>query len=179
MKGIILAGGLGTRLHPLTKITNKHLLPVFDRPMVYYPIQALINIGIRDILLVTGGPRAGDFLRLLGNGREFGLKHIDYTFQDAILYPWGAFPMPANLPHRDAANALIDWMSAPQMQAAVAKQLLLGPNVSEAFKSLTKAELAKTPNAPENRAKSYTIKTQQAAKQDADYATKYADWVAS
>jgi putative spermidine/putrescine transport system substrate-binding protein len=104
---------------------------------------------------------------------------FDYTFQDAILYPWGAFPMPANLPHRDAANALIDWMSAPQMQAAVAKQLLLGPNVSEAFTSLTKAELAKTPNAPENRARSYTIKTQQAAKQDADYATKYADWFAS
>src|SRR5213593_1992894 len=82
MKGVVLAGGLGTRLHPLTKITNKHLLPVYNRPMIYYPIQALINIGIRDILLVTGGPRAGDFLRLLGNGREFGLKHIDYTYQE-------------------------------------------------------------------------------------------------
>src|SRR5213593_4898027 len=82
MKGVVLAGGLGTRLHPLTKITNKHLLPVYDRPMIYYPIQALINIGIRDILLVTGGPSAGEFLRLLGNGREFGLKHIDYTYQE-------------------------------------------------------------------------------------------------
>src|SRR6058998_91094 len=82
MKGVVLAGGLGTRLHPLTKITNKHLLPVYNRPMIYYPIQALINIGIRDILLVTGGPRAGDFLRLLGNGKQFGLKHIDYTFQE-------------------------------------------------------------------------------------------------
>ena len=82
MKGVILAGGLGTRLHPLTKITNKHLLPVYDRPMIYYPIQTLINIGVKDILLVTGGPRAGDFLRLLGNGREFGLKHIDYTYQE-------------------------------------------------------------------------------------------------
>ena len=82
MKGVVLAGGLGTRLQPLTKITNKHLLPVYDRPMIYYPIQALINIGVKDILLVTGGPRAGDFLRLLGNGREFGLKHIDYTFQE-------------------------------------------------------------------------------------------------
>src|SRR5215831_7301384 len=82
MKGVVLAGGLGTRLHPLTKITNKHLLPVYDRPMIYYPIQALINIGINDILLVTGGATAGDFLRLLGNGREFGLKHIDYTYQE-------------------------------------------------------------------------------------------------
>ena len=82
MKGVILAGGLGTRLHPLTKITNKHLLPVYDRPMVYYPIQTLINIGIEDIILVTGGRRAGDFLRLLGNGRQFGLKRIHYTYQE-------------------------------------------------------------------------------------------------
>ena len=82
MKGVVLAGGLGTRLHPLTKITNKHLLPVYDKPMIYYPIRTLINVGIRDILLVTGGKRAGDFLRLLGNGREFGLKHIHYTYQE-------------------------------------------------------------------------------------------------
>jgi glucose-1-phosphate thymidylyltransferase len=81
MKGIILAGGLGTRLDPLTRITNKHLLPVYNRPMVYYPIQALLNVGITDILLVTGGNSAGDFLRLLGNGAEFGLKHINYTYQ--------------------------------------------------------------------------------------------------
>ena len=82
MKGVILAGGLGTRLFPLTKITNKHLLPVHDRPMIYYPLQALINAGIRDILIVTGGNNAGDFLRLLGNGKEFGLKHINYTNQE-------------------------------------------------------------------------------------------------
>ena len=82
MKGVILAGGLGTRLFPLTKITNKHLLPVYDRPMIYYPIQTLINAGIRDILIVTGGNNAGDFLRLLGNGKEFGLKHINYTYQE-------------------------------------------------------------------------------------------------
>jgi glucose-1-phosphate thymidylyltransferase len=81
MKGVILAGGLGTRLDPLTRITNKHLLPVYDRPMIYYPIQALLNVGITDILLVTGGNSAGDFLRLLGNGSEFGLKHINYTYQ--------------------------------------------------------------------------------------------------
>jgi glucose-1-phosphate thymidylyltransferase len=81
MKGVVLAGGLGTRLSPLTKITNKHLLPVFNRPMVYYPIQTLINAGISDIMIVTGGNSAGDFLRLLENGREFGLKHLNYTYQ--------------------------------------------------------------------------------------------------
>lgn len=82
MKGIILAGGLGTRLYPLTKVTNKHLLPVFNKPMIYYPIETLVKAGIRDILLVTGGNSAGDFLRLLGNGKDFGLKHINYTYQE-------------------------------------------------------------------------------------------------
>jgi len=82
MKGVILAGGLGTRLLPLTRVTNKHLLPVYNRPMVFYPIQTLVNAGIRDILLVTGGQNAGDFLRLLGNGRDFDLKHINYTYQE-------------------------------------------------------------------------------------------------
>ena len=81
MKGVILAGGTGSRLFPLTRVTNKHLLPVYDRPMVFYPIQTLVNAGIRDILLVTGGQGAGDFLRLLGNGQDFGLKHINYTYQ--------------------------------------------------------------------------------------------------
>lgn len=81
MKGVILAGGLGTRLYPLTKITNKHLLPVFDRPMIYYPIEALILAGIRDIMIVTGGKKSGDFLSLLGNGSDFGLKHLNYTYQ--------------------------------------------------------------------------------------------------
>ena len=82
MKGIVLAGGLGTRLFPLTKITNKHLLPVYNRPMIYYPIQTLVNAGINEILIVTGGNNAGDFLKLLGNGNEVGLKHIDYTYQE-------------------------------------------------------------------------------------------------
>ena len=82
MRGIVLAGGLGTRLYPLTKITNKHLLPIYDKPMVYYPIETLVRAGIRDILLVTGGNNAGDFLRLLGNGKEFGLTHIDYVYQE-------------------------------------------------------------------------------------------------
>ncbi len=81
MKGVILVGGLATRLYPLTRITNKHLLPVYDKPMVYYPIQTLVNAGISEIMLVTGGNSAGDFLRLLGNGHEFGLKHLDYTYQ--------------------------------------------------------------------------------------------------
>lgn len=82
MKGVVLAGGKGSRLHPLTKVTNKHLLPVFDMPMIYYPIQTLVNAGIQEILLVTGGRNAGEFLRLLGNGKEFGLKHLDYTYQE-------------------------------------------------------------------------------------------------
>ena len=82
MKGVVLAGGTGSRLNPLTRVTNKHLLPVYDKPMVYYPIQTLVNAGIQDILLVTGGRNAGEFLRLLGNGRDFGLKHIDYTYQE-------------------------------------------------------------------------------------------------
>ena len=81
LKGVILAGGLGKRLYPLTKITNKHLLPVYGKPMIYYPIQTLVDAGIKDILIVTGGNNAGDFLRLLGNGAEFGLKDINYTYQ--------------------------------------------------------------------------------------------------
>lgn len=82
MKGVVLAGGLGSRLFPLTKITNKHLLPVYDRPMIYYPIQTLINAGIEDIMIVTGGNYAGHFLQLLGNGKNFGLKHLNYTYQE-------------------------------------------------------------------------------------------------
>src|SRR5690348_2258623 len=82
MKGIVLAGGLGTRLYPLTKVTNKHLLPVYNQPMIYYPIQTLINAGIDDIMIVTGGNSAGDFLRLLGNGKDFGLRHLNYAYQE-------------------------------------------------------------------------------------------------
>ena len=82
MKGVILAGGLGTRLLPCTKVTNKHLLPVYDKPMIYYPLRTLVNAGLEDIMIVTGGNNAGDFLRLLGNGKEFGLKDISYTYQE-------------------------------------------------------------------------------------------------
>ena len=82
MKGVVLAGGLGTRLFPLTKVTNKHLLPVYNQPMIYYPIRTLINAGIDDIMIVTGGNSAGDFLRLLGNGKDFGLRHLNYAYQE-------------------------------------------------------------------------------------------------
>jgi len=82
MKGIVLAGGTGSRLFPLTKITNKHLLPIHDKPMIYYPIQTLVEAGITDLMVVTGGRNSGDFLRLLANGKEFGLKHINYTYQE-------------------------------------------------------------------------------------------------
>jgi len=82
MKGVILAGGTGSRLLPLTKVTNKHLLPVYDKPMIFYPIECMAKAGIDEVLLVTGGNNAGDFIRLLGNGREFGLKDLNYTYQD-------------------------------------------------------------------------------------------------
>lgn len=82
MKGVVLAGGLGSRLYPLTKITNKHLLPVYDRPMIYYPIQCLVNAGITDILVVTGGNYAGHFLQLLRNGSDFGLRRLGFAYQE-------------------------------------------------------------------------------------------------
>jgi glucose-1-phosphate thymidylyltransferase len=82
VKGVVLAGGLGTRLRPLTAVTNKHLLPVYHQPMIFYPIQTLVNAGITDIMIVTGGNSAGDFLKLLGNGKAFGLKHLNYTYQE-------------------------------------------------------------------------------------------------
>jgi glucose-1-phosphate thymidylyltransferase len=81
MKGVVLAGGLGSRLYPLTKVTNKHLLPVYNEPMIYYPLRVLVNAGINEILIVTGGNNAGEFLRLLENGKDFGLKHINYAYQ--------------------------------------------------------------------------------------------------
>ena len=82
MKGVILAGGLGSRLRPLTLVTNKHLLPVYDQPMIHFPIQCLLNAGIKDILIVTGGDHAGDFLRLLRNGKHLGLRHLEFAYQE-------------------------------------------------------------------------------------------------
>lgn len=82
MKGVVLAGGSGTRLSPLTKVTNKHLLPIYNKPMIYYPLECLRKAGIEEVMLVTGGNNVGDFIRLLGNGREFGFKQLAYTYQD-------------------------------------------------------------------------------------------------
>jgi len=82
VKGVVLAGGLGTRLMPMTRVTNKHLLPVYDRPMIYYPLQQLVHADIGDILVVTGGDHAGDFLKLLRNGQAFGLEHLRYAYQE-------------------------------------------------------------------------------------------------
>jgi glucose-1-phosphate thymidylyltransferase len=82
MKGIVLAGGIGSRLYPLTRVTNKHLLPVYNKPMIFYPLQTLVDAGIRDILIVTGGQNAGDFLRLLQNGKEFGLQQLSFAYQE-------------------------------------------------------------------------------------------------
>src|SRR5215471_11512711 len=82
MKGVVLAGGIGSRLLPLTRVTNKHLLPVYHLPMIHYPIQALVNVGISEIMIVTGGHSAGDFLRLLANGKDFGLRQLNYAYQE-------------------------------------------------------------------------------------------------
>lgn len=82
MKGVILAGGLGTRLYPLTHVTNKHLLPVYDRPMIFYPIQTLVKAGVDEILIVTSGPHVGHFLAILKNGKELGVKHLEYAYQE-------------------------------------------------------------------------------------------------
>jgi len=82
VKGIVLAGGLGTRLSPLTRVTNKHLLPVYDKPMIFYPITTLVNAGVKEIMVVTGGNNAGDFLKLLANGKDFGLRSLHYGYQE-------------------------------------------------------------------------------------------------
>lgn len=100
MKGLILAGGLGTRLRPLTLATNKHLLPIYDRPMVYYPIQTLVEAGITEVMLVTGGPHAGHFLRVLKNGEDFGLTHLEYAFQEGE----GGIPVAISLAEKFAGN---------------------------------------------------------------------------
>jgi len=83
IKGIILAGGNGTRMLPATRVVNKHLLNVYNKPMIYYPLEILVNAGIKDVLIITGGNSPGDFLKLLGNGKKFGLKELHYTYQKA------------------------------------------------------------------------------------------------
>ena len=128
MKGVILAGGLGTRLYPLTKITNKHLLPVHDKPMIFYPMQTLINAGIRDILIVTGGNNAGEFLRLLGNGREFGLQHINYTYQE------GEGGIAASL-------SLAEYFAAKEKICVILGDNIIETNILAAVKAFEKQEV--------------------------------------
>jgi len=127
MKGVILAGGLGSRLYPLTKITNKHLLPVHDKPMIFYPLQTLINAGIRDILIVTGGNNAGDFLRLLGNGKEFGLQHINYTYQEGE----GGIA---------AALALAEYFASKEKICVVLGDNIIETNILSAVRAFKKQE---------------------------------------
>jgi len=112
MKGCILAGGMGTRLYPLTKVTNKCLLPVYNKPMIYYPIQSFVDSGIDDILLVCGGNAAGEFLRVLGNGEEFGLKHLHYTYQSE---PKGI---------ADALSLAEDWADGEPIAVLLADNIL-------------------------------------------------------
>lgn len=100
MKGVILAGGLGTRLYPLTYATNKHLLPVYDKPMVFYPIQTLVNAGIDEIMIVTGGPHAGHFMQVLKNGKSLGVKHLEFAFQEGE----GGIPVALSLAEDFADN---------------------------------------------------------------------------
>ncbi len=127
MKGIILAGGLGTRLQPCTLVTNKHLLPIYDKPMIYYPIQALVNAGITDILIVTGGPFAGDFLKLLGNGQAFGLKHINYTYQEGE----GGIA---------AALSLAEYFSGEEKICVILGDNIIEGNIISAVKDFSKQE---------------------------------------
>lgn len=122
MKGVVLAGGLGVRLRPLTAVTNKHLLPVFNQPMIYYPIQTLVNAGITDIMIVTGGNSAGDFLKLLGNGKAFGLKHLNYTYQEGE----GGIA---------EALALVEHFAAGEPVCVVLGDNIIEGNISEAVRS--------------------------------------------
>ncbi|MFN8392178.1 MAG: sugar phosphate nucleotidyltransferase [Bdellovibrionota bacterium] len=125
MKGVILAGGLGTRLQPCTLVTNKHLLPVYDRPMIYYPLQTLVNAGIHDILIVTGGQFAGDFLKLLGNGSGFGLQHVNYTYQEGE----GGIA---------AALSLAEYFAAGEKLCVILGDNLIEGNIVEAVKAYEK-----------------------------------------
>lgn len=143
LKGVVLAGGTGSRLFPLTKITNKHLLPVYDKPMIYYTIQTLVDAGIEDILVVTGGRNAGDFLRLLANGKDFGSTHLHYTYQEGeggiaealgLAHRFGAghrlcVILGDNIIESSILNAVTDF----QQQPSGAKILLKQVNDAERF----------------------------------------------
>lgn len=127
MKGIVLAGGLGTRLSPLTKATNKHLLPVYDKPMVYHPIETLVNAGIKDILIVTGGPHAGDFIRVLRNGEDFGLDGLNYAYQDGEGGIADALRMAKSFVGRDSCVVILgDNIIADDITAYVREHSIIG-----------------------------------------------------
>jgi len=127
LKGVVLAGGLGSRLRPLTAVTNKHLLPVYNQPMIYYPIQTLVGAGITDIMIVTGGNSAGDFLKLLGNGKAFGLKHLNYTYQEGE----GGIA---------AALALVEHFAANESVCVILGDNIIQGNVRAAADSYRKQE---------------------------------------
>jgi len=136
LKGVVLAGGSGSRLYPLTRITNKHLLPVYDRPMVYFPIQLLVDAGIDRILIVTGGNHAGEFLPLLGNGSAFGLKHLDYTYQEHAAGIADALRLARHFVGDDAAcvvlaDNIFEYSVRPQVERFVRQdrgaRILLSP----------------------------------------------------
>ena len=107
MKGVILAGGLGTRLFPLTKVTNKHLLPIFNKPMIFYPINTLVKAGITDILIVTGGPHCGHFMSILKNGIELGLSHLEYAYQEDEGGIAQALSLAENFAERDNITVIL------------------------------------------------------------------------
>lgn len=107
MKGVILGGGKGTRLYPLTHVTNKHLLPVYNKPMIFYPIATLVNAGITEILIVTGGPFAGDYVKVLKNGKEFGIKHLEYAFQEEEGGISQALSLAADFADNDAVTVIL------------------------------------------------------------------------
>ncbi|MEZ6004155.1 MAG: sugar phosphate nucleotidyltransferase [Planctomycetota bacterium] len=165
MKGVILAGGLGTRLYPLTKITNKHLLPVYDRPMIYYPIQTLVNAGIEDIMVVTGGKKSGDFLSLLGNGKDFGLKHLNYTYQEGeggiaealgLAEHWAAGESVAvvlgdNLIENNIAKAVADFRAAGKGAKIMLKEVKDPERFGVAYMNGDKVEkIIEKPKNPES-----------------------------
>jgi glucose-1-phosphate thymidylyltransferase len=127
MKGVILAGGSGSRLYPLTRITNKHLLPVYNQPMIYYPIQLLVTAGVERILIVTGGNHAGEFLPLLGNGSGFGLNHLDYTYQERAAGIADALGLARHFVGDDdvcvlLADNIFEWSIQPSVQRFVAQR---------------------------------------------------------
>lgn len=127
MKGVILAGGLGTRLYPLTQATNKHLLPVYDKPMVYHPISTLVNAGIKDILIVTGGPHAGDFVRVLRNGEDFGLEGLNYAYQEGEGGIAAALRMARSFVGNDKCVVVLgDNIIADDISAAVREHDIVG-----------------------------------------------------